>query len=371
MDLDANPVDAALAVLSTALDGVVRAVESGGLDYLDADAFLGFLQAFEGVRNRMALVDHRTVRDAEERDLAGTTCQGRLSRLLVQALRISAAEAHRRIRAAEQLGERLTSLGELKPPLRPVLGAAQRSGVVTPDQVDLVCSGLTKVDRPGFDPGAVADGERMLTDLAGVFGPRDLRVCVERFVDHLDPDGTVPDDQLNADRRHVRLCARRDGSWTGELRLTGALGAKLSALLEPLARPQFTTVPAPDGRLVEHQDERTRGQRLHDALEELADRLLRGGSGAEGGVPATVIVTIDHRSLVERTGHGRTTDGTRLSVPELLGLAAEADVIPVVLSDAGAVPQPRPQPPDRLPGPDVGPRRPGWWMQLPGLRPTS
>jgi hypothetical protein len=57
-----------------------------------------------------------------------------LSRVLTQALRISPGEAHRRVRAAEGLGQRVSMLGAPLPPVRPVLAAAQRDGAVTPDQ---------------------------------------------------------------------------------------------------------------------------------------------------------------------------------------------------------------------------------------------
>src|SRR4051794_35810444 len=99
----ASPVRRALATFSSALDGLVSAVDDGGLEHLDNAELVEFLQGFERVRNRLPLVDHRVLRDAEERKLAELLCQGRLSRVLTQALRISPAEANRRVRAAEQL----------------------------------------------------------------------------------------------------------------------------------------------------------------------------------------------------------------------------------------------------------------------------
>src|SRR5688500_13582850 len=103
-----TPAGRALAVLASALDDLVGVVEAGGLDRFDAGDFVGFLQGFERVRNRMALVDHRVWRDAGQRDLGGALCSGRLSRVLAQALRISAGEASRRVRGAEQVGSRVT-----------------------------------------------------------------------------------------------------------------------------------------------------------------------------------------------------------------------------------------------------------------------
>jgi hypothetical protein len=334
----ATPADEALTALASALDGLVKVVESGGLDHFDTAGFVGFLQEFERVRNRLPLVDHRMLRDAEQRDLAGVLCQGKLSRVLTQALRISAGEAHRRVRAAEQLGDRVSMLGEPSPPTRRVLAAAQRDGVVTPDQVNIIVTGLGKVDRVGYDPADIAAGEQMLTDLAKTFGPKDLQMCTTRFVDCLDPDGSHPQDELNSDRRHMSLTPSRDGSWSGELRLTGTLGCKLHALLSPLAKPRVNTAVGPNGGPIEVLDERTYGQRLHDALEDLCDRLLRtGDQPASAGTPATVIVTIDAESLLARTGHGVASTGTLIPVARLLELAAEAEIIPTVLNRGGAV----------------------------------
>ncbi|GAA1825985.1 hypothetical protein JOF54_002367 [Microlunatus capsulatus] len=285
MDEDETPVGRRLAALADALAGLVDEVEGGGLDHLDAAGLVAFLQDLETVRNRLPLVDHRALRDAADRDVAGALGQGRLTRLLTAALRISAGEAHRRVRASEQVGLRVTALGQPAPPIRPALAAAQRAGEVTPEQVDVVCRGLAHVDLPGYDAAAVTEGERELTRLATVLGPRDLQVCTERFVEHLDPDGSRPQEQLVSDRRHLELRRGRDGSWRGELRLTGTLGAKLRAVLLPLSLPRTDVVPGPRGGLVEVPDGRTHGQRLHDALEDVCDRVLRAGDQPASPAP--------------------------------------------------------------------------------------
>ncbi|WP_375424148.1 DUF222 domain-containing protein [uncultured Friedmanniella sp.] len=332
------PVLLRLAAMATELEALTAEVESGGLDHLDDGGLLAFWQEFEGFRNRMPVVEHRVVRDAGSRDLAGRYCQPSVARLMAQTLRIPAGEAARRARAAEQLGGGVSMLGEPQAPARPALAAAQRSGQVGPEQVEVVLRGLAKVDVRGFDPVAIAAGEELLTGYAATFGPKDLQVCVDRFVDTLDPDGSRPDEELQADRRFFELRAQRDGSWRGEFRLTGTAGAKLAAVLGPLARPRVSLVTTAGGRRVEEPDPRPYPQRMHDALEEICDRLLRAGSATEwGGVPATVIVTIDEESLRSRTGGGTTTGGGRLSTAAVLGLAGQAEVVPAVLDDAGAV----------------------------------
>lgn len=48
-----------------------------------------------------------------------------------------------------------------------------------------------------------ATGEALLTDFATRFGPKDLRDLAEQVVNAIDPDGSLPNDELNHDRRHV------------------------------------------------------------------------------------------------------------------------------------------------------------------------
>jgi hypothetical protein len=85
-------------------------------------------------------------------------------------------------------------------------------------------------------------------------------------------------------------------------------------------------------------DDRTAPQRRHDALLEVANRLLRSGALPDcGGVPVSVVVSMSESQLRERTGTASTDHDEPIPVAEVLDLAAEADVIPVVLDDAGGV----------------------------------
>jgi hypothetical protein len=239
-------------------------------------------------------------------------------------------------------------LGEPLAPVRPYLAVAQRDGELSTEQVAIIERAITPVDRRGFDPADITAGEQLLVTHAKSFGPEDLKQLADKVVDAIDPDGTLPKDELNADRRFVHLRPTKDGAWTGEFRLTGLAGAKLKALLDPLARPRVSlsadaeavaegsAFVKPDP--VADLDMRHHGQRMHDALEELCDRLLRAGDTVPaGGVPARVIVTIDLDDLLDRCGYGRTADGTLLPAATLLQMANNAEIIPAVLNSAGAV----------------------------------
>jgi hypothetical protein len=89
------------------------------------------------------------------------------------------------------------------------------------------------------------------------------------------------------------------------------------------------------------RDERTPAMRLHDGLVEACRRLLSAAAiPGEGGVPATVIVTVPLAELTAGAtrGHGmaRTQYGGTLSVHDLLRVAGEANVVPVVVDARGA-----------------------------------
>jgi Domain of unknown function (DUF222)/HNH endonuclease len=230
-------------------------------------------------------------------------------------------------------------LGQPLEPVRPHLAQAQRTGQISTEQVAIIERALAKVDRPGFHPAAVEAGEKLLTRFAHQFGPKDLRRLAEQVIDAIDPDGSLPNEQLNADRRFFHLRQTKDGAYAGEFRLTGDAGIKLQALLGPLAKPRATTAVGPDGQPIEMPDPRHHGQRLHDALEDLCDRLLRQDNPVPdtGGTPATVIITIDLDDLLKRTGYGVASDGTLIRTDTVLGLADQAELYYAILNANGEV----------------------------------
>src|SRR6476620_6923726 len=327
---DPRPAVQALELWLTDLDHLQKILDDGGLGDLSNPERVGYLQRLEQGRNRLAVLDHALIADCLAHDLPGELTQTSMTRVLTQALRISVVAVSLKKKAAEQVGDRVGITGQPMDPIRPVLAAAQRRGDVTPEQVQIIAKGLAAVDRAGFDPADIAIGEQILTAAAVTVGPKDLQGRTDRVVDAINPDGSRPRDELNQDRRFFHLRPTSDGAYRGEFRLTGALGAKLEAILGPLSKPRLD----PTGK---QPDTRTFGQRRHDALDDVCDRLLRSATLPDsGGTPATVIVTLSLDDLIHRTGHGRTTDGTHLPTAEVLRLANQADILPTVLSPSGA-----------------------------------
>ena len=340
MDIgDPGQVEQALDDLHLSLDHLLKLVEDRALETLDDTGLVGFLQGFERLRNRLPLVDHQMIREGAARGLPQTLCQGSMTRVLTSTLLISPGEAAGRVRAAETLSERMSLTGEPLEPIRPHLAQAQRSGEISSEKADLVTRALSPLDRRGFDPAEIDHGEQLLTGFAAQFGPKDLRRLARQVVDAIDPDGTLPDDQLQQDRRFFRMRPTTDGGYAGEFRLTSDCGSKLQALLQPLAKPRVNTTTTANGKLIEEPDPRSPGQRMHDALSDVCDRLLRSDNAVpdSGGTPAAVIVTIDLKDLLNHTGYAVASDGTLIRTQTALAAADQADLYWAVTTATGQI----------------------------------
>ena len=88
-----SQLDVALNAFDAALDGLINTIEAGGLDHLTAAEKISFWQKFEAFRNRLPLIDHALIADAEATDLAGEYCFSNLKMLLSRTLQLSPAEA--------------------------------------------------------------------------------------------------------------------------------------------------------------------------------------------------------------------------------------------------------------------------------------
>src|SRR4051812_17455322 len=114
-------------------------------------------------------------------------------------------------------------------------------------------------------------------------------------------------------------------------KLTSPMGAQLNAVLDPLAKPRTSSIDNEDGSSTQIPDERPYGQRMHDGLDEPSGRLLKSADQPSvGGIPASVIVTVQLEDLLAKAGLAETVDGSQLSRDQLLRIADEADIWPTV-----------------------------------------
>ncbi|MGI8881532.1 MAG: DUF222 domain-containing protein, partial [Jatrophihabitans sp.] len=318
-------VDRALAQLDDAL----TTLTGTELYRLGDEKVLEVLRRVEAHRRRLPVVDHLLVGEVEHRRLAERHCVRSTAMLLREVLRVSAREATGRVRAAERLGVREQVTGDVLPPLFPIAAAAQAAGELSAEQARVITS--TVEDLPdGVQQEHHAAIERTLVAEARNFDPDTLSKLGRRIVSTVDPDGTLPDDREHDRRRGGTLTVHRDGSGDLRVHFTPEAVAIVQAVVLPLAKPR----PSGDGG----RDERTAGQRLHDAILDMARRLLSSGTlPTTGGTPATVLLTMTLEQLESRTGLVTTGHGGQLTVNQALRLAGEADVIPVVIDTDGVL----------------------------------
>jgi hypothetical protein len=169
----------------------------------------------------------------------------------------------------------------------PALAAAYAAGDVTPAHVAVVTSAVT----PARSAVAAANGidlattDAVLAQAAQALGPEDTAKVVRRWVAGIDPDGAL--DDAAGMPRVLRMAVSADGRihLSGHLDTVG--GETLDAALEALMN-----VDRPAG------DARTHGERMGDALVQLARQALRSGElPTVRGAAAQVRVSIDLMAL--------------------------------------------------------------------------
>ena len=75
-DPEITPLAQAVDGFSAALDQLIAQVDNGALQGLDANGLVGFLQAFETVRNRIPAVDHAAIQTATDLGVPHTCVSG-------------------------------------------------------------------------------------------------------------------------------------------------------------------------------------------------------------------------------------------------------------------------------------------------------
>ena len=226
--------------------------------------------------------------------------------MLWARLRITPKEITRRFKLAARIRPRRSLTGPPLEPEIPALAAAVAAGTVGEDHIRAVCAALDVLPSP-VSRSEAANAERRLVRHAVKLDAAVVTKLGQRIADYLNPDGLFSD----VDR------ARRRSLHLGPQGPDGM--SRLSGLLDPEARAYFEAIEAavrpgrhqPDDARSDSgaRDERTPGQRCHDALKLGLESAI--GSGALGmyrGQPVTVIAHHVGRTQPGRTRRGRLVD---------------------------------------------------------------
>ena len=191
----APALQAAVDSLDVAVEHLIKLVDDGALGDLGAFGLVDTLQSLEQVRNKLPVVDRAMIQYGTEQGVPAVLSERTMTRVLTSGLSISIGEASRRVRAAEHLADRTSMTGEPLTPIRPHLAAAQRDGLVTPEQVTLIDTALRKVKH--CDPAAVEAGELLLVQQATQLGYQDLDRSPPNSSKPSTPTGSCPPTKPN------------------------------------------------------------------------------------------------------------------------------------------------------------------------------
>ena len=145
---------------------------------------------------------------------------------------------------------------------------ALEAGRIAYEHASAIASIVTDLPK-GATAEQVAQAEHYLLDRAPSTNGLALRKLTKRVDDLIDPEGLLARERTAQKKCDLKSRDNHDGTHTVTWTTTDERHAKWKAAVGPLAAPR----PATDGT----KDERTPGQRLDDAMNDLVDRVLRFG----------------------------------------------------------------------------------------------
>lgn len=318
-------VTAAFDALSAA-EAQLRALD---IDALSPAVRLRALERMETARRRQVAWSHDVIASLDQEDPAAVG--GPLHKVVADWLRISCAEASRRVRDVRQLSRRLTLTGEELPPELPATAEAWRDGMLDGQHLRVIQTFVR--DLPDAIPVETLEkAERFLARQATKLRPDQLEKAAHRCALLLNPDGKFSDSDRARQRGFTWCGQRADGMSIGKLTASPELRANLDAWLAKFAaagmcNPDDET-PCVTGEPAEEfatRDTRSHAQRQHDALNALVRGQLGDPKlGMHNGLPVTVIVSTTLQELTSATGMAMTGGGTPVPMRDLIRMARHA-----------------------------------------------
>jgi Domain of unknown function (DUF222) len=299
-------------------------------DVLTTPERLAVLENLEQMRRGQPAIEHALINQlAEQAD--ATELGGKLPSALANRLRISRAEASRRVLEAADLGERKALNGEALPPVLPATAEAQRNGDLGPGHVTVIRSFWHRI--PEFvDIETRAKAEAHLAGLSCEYRPDELAKLADKLTDCLNPDGDFTD--VDRARRRGLSIGKQDIDGMSPISgyLTPEARATIDAVFAKLAAPGMCNpddiepcVSGTPSQAAIQGDTRSASQRNHDALVAGGRVLLASGNlGQHNGLPASIIVTTTLQELEAGAGKALTAGGTLLPMSDVIRLGSHA-----------------------------------------------
>ncbi|MBK4346688.1 HNH endonuclease signature motif containing protein [Lacisediminihabitans changchengi] len=266
---------------------------------------------------------------------------------LAELWQISVAEATRLCELGLATRQRTGLDGSLLPARYPAVGEAIGAGSVGVEAAVVIVRELD-LAAPFCSAEARAAGERLLVEHAPGLTVKQVHGLARQVRDHLDQDGAESRDVIRRQRRALSWVTQPDGMvrlvWVMPPETAGLVRAGIDQLVGEQLRAARDRIPESLGQDgFTDTDDRTMPQRRADAAETLFRKAIGcgcggGGGGGDGGPLVTMVVRMTLDQLRDGLGSAQ-IDGidAGISATTARRLAADANIIPVVLGGAGEV----------------------------------
>jgi hypothetical protein len=313
-----------------ALRAAVPRIVGHSYEALTTPERLALLERLEQETRRLPVPGHALINQLVQQ-ASRVELGGRLSHVLADRLRITRAEANRRIEEAQDLGPLTALTDEALPPRLRATSAGQRSGTIGAGHIRVIRRFFDQLPS-WVDAQTRESADRDLAKLAAGFRPEALGKVADRIARYLNPDGEFTDDD-RARRRGLTLGKQDiDGMSPLRGRLTPEARATFEVVLAKLAAPgmcnpddESSVIDGPPSDKSERRDIRSPAQRNHDGLNAALRALLASGRlGQHNGLPATIVVSTTLKELEAGAGKGLTGGGSLLPMSDVIRLARHA-----------------------------------------------
>ncbi|MFE0751373.1 DUF222 domain-containing protein, partial [Gordonia sp. NPDC058843] len=337
--------------LVTELHAILDELQAVDLSPCTDDELIDVASATERAIARTTFAGDRQVAEVEARDLPRKTGYRTLIQFMNHRLRVSNPMRRRKQLNATAA---LTCLnGERLQPEQPSLSESFADGSVGTAHVHAALDVLDQIPSAVEHDVKVA-AERQMAEIAEIHTPAEITQLGARLLAHLDPDGTLADENERKRRRNLWVNRQRaDGTAKMTATLTPELAARVTMLLAVWAKPGMNNPNdphSPTGSFEDadpdtlvaaaERDDRTPAQINHDALNALLKAVLEDGllGKSHRGLPVQLIIKADLKDLIREAGIATTATGTLLPITDLIDLAADVQPWLAIFKDATAVP---------------------------------
>ncbi|RIX28028.1 HNH endonuclease signature motif containing protein [Amnibacterium setariae] len=254
--------------------------------------------------------------------------------LVAEVTGTTRAQAGTAVASGTAFRSRESLTGEALPPAFPQVAEAFAAGLLDPEVAAAMRRALAKA-APGLAPDEADELERQVLEIAlQGWAADDVIGWLKQAPGMAHPEGGAPSTAEPAPLPSVTRKVLRNGLVRRVLDLDALTDGFLKTAIDANTAMKRTVIAVPDDPAADPdaEDRRPLAQRRVDGVHRLAKKAVRVDDGQVGGTAVTMLVTITETALRTGLGAAQLPDcGTEISAGVARMLAADAEIIPVVL----------------------------------------